>query len=74
MSRQSALGKVKDALARVGIKAPWAVSHWGGRWGRWDSHRAGGEGGGERWRRPACAPLRLSLRLSINVVHCSVEH
>ncbi|PRW56712.1 hypothetical protein C2E21_4424 [Chlorella sorokiniana] len=26
MARQSALGKLKDALARVGIKAPWAYT------------------------------------------------
>lgn len=30
MARQSALGKLKDALARVGIKAPWAVSRGAG--------------------------------------------
>ena len=33
MARQSALGKLKDALARVGIKAPWAVSRGAGAGG-----------------------------------------
>ena len=32
MSRGGALGKLKDALARVGIKAPWAVSLGAGGW------------------------------------------
>jgi len=50
MARQSALGKLKDALARVGIKAPWAVS-WGAGGGAagaptWAAASAGGGGSG----------------------------
>lgn len=63
MARQSALGKLKDALARVGIKAPWAVSRGAG----------GGASGAPTWAAPSAGGGSGSLAALFTLCGCAAS-